>query len=208
LTTIVDITTTLAARVGIARDAVGQLHDADQALRAAHAAAEAERGRLLSARPPKADVIAVADARVDAIGTAWSAAHGMSLVTALAGSVDVAPDGAVRGILTGDLALAGPLDAPTLIALAPDVVKAGLRKLIEATPDAGGPSMRERPQLIADVDVRIADVEAQHSALVDQARTLGITLDLLESVRGRRVMEAQRAEFRDRTARDLARKVR
>ncbi len=55
--------------------------------------------------------------------------------------------------------------------------------------------MGERTRLIAEVDVKIADIEAEHSTLVDQARELGIRLELLPAESARRLQAQQRREF-------------
>ena len=202
----------LAGRLAGARSALDDLHATDKALRQMHEELQAERGRLCTARPPRAELIAAVERQVDDAAAAWAAACGPQVIAAVSGTVDVLPGGEVRGIRAGNLfevpALAGLLDVPTLMALVPDQVKAGLRQLIEATEYAEGPPMSERPTLIAAVAAKIADVEEQHSGLVDQARALGITLGLLDDVRSRRAVEARAAEFREREARDLARKVR
>jgi hypothetical protein len=208
----VKMLTDLAGRLAGARGALDDLHAADKELRKMHEDLQAERARLCGARPPHAELIAAAEEQVDALAAAWAAANGLQLVVAVGGSIDVQPSREVRGVISGNLlhapALMGMLDVPTLAALVPAQLKAGLRRLIEATEYAEGPPMSERPRLIAELDEKIADVEREHSQLVDQARGLGIEIALLDDVRYRRAHEAHLAENRARLARDLARSSR
>jgi hypothetical protein len=202
----------LTSRLAGARSALDAVHETDKALRTMHAELQAERARLCGAKPPREAVIAAAERQVDAIAAAWAAANGAQLVTAIVGAVDVQPNGEVRGLVAGNLlhlpALAGLVDVPTLAAIMPEYLKDGLRRVIEATPYVAGPPMADRPGLIADVDAKIADVEDQHSELVARAAELGISIELLLDVRARRAHEANLAEFRERDARDRARRVR
>jgi len=198
--------TDLVSRLAGARSALDELHDTDKTLRTMHEDLQAERRRLCGARPPKADLIAEAERQVDAIAAAWVAAHGPQLVDAIAGRVDASPAGVVRGIVEGNLLLVPfVFDVQALLALAPDPVKQSLRTIITGAEYAEGPPMSARAELIAAVDAKIADVEEQHSALVDQALALGIQLDLLDAVRSRRARAAYLAEVREHQARDLAR---
>jgi len=201
--------TDLVGRLAGARSALDELHGTDKTLRAMHEDLQAERRRLCGARPPKADLIAEAERQVDAIAAAWAAANGPQLVDAIAPRVDVTPGDAVRGTVEGNLLLAPfAVDVLTLLALAAGPVKQSLRAIIAATEYAEGPPMSERVPLIAAVDAKLADVEEQHSSLVDQAAALGIALDLLDAVRLRRARAAHLAEVRERQARELARPAR
>jgi hypothetical protein len=200
----------LAGRLAGARDALSALHDTDKGLRTLHEGLMAERARLVGSQPPRVELIATAEAAIDAVAATWAAEHGPRVVSSLAGYVDMQPDGAVRGFVAGSLwpALTGQDAAQLFAALWPDQAKQGLRRVIDATDYAEGPPIAGRPRLIAEVDAKILDVEEQHSSLVDQARELGITLELLPDVRQRRAHAAHLDEFRERAARDLAPKVR
>jgi len=183
------------ARLAGARTAVDDLHSVEKELRQEAEGLAVERSRRIGSRPPREDIIAAAERQVDAIAADWAKSNGPQLVAALAGSVDVAPDGTVRGLIPGNLLNGFPTpDGPALIGLAPSVVKASLRKIIEAAEYVAGPSMDERQRMIADLDAKLADVEARHSELVDHARELGITIALLPNEAGRRSIRAQRHE--------------
>jgi hypothetical protein len=183
-----------AAKLAGARTAVDDLHSVEKELRQEAEGLAVERTRLLGARPPREDLIALAERQVDAIAAEWANGNGPQIVAALAGAVDVQPGGdAVRGLVPGDIRtwLPGMIDGSAVIGLVPSVVKNRLRQIIEAADYIPGPSMDQRQRMIAELDVKLADVESRHSELVDHACELGITLELLPNVAGQRARKAQ-----------------
>jgi len=183
----------LAGRLTGARDAIGELHAADVAFCQAHAAAEAERGQLLSSRPPKAEVLKSLDVELQKLAAEWVAQRGPALVASLAGSIDVTRAGEIRGIvrystLTDEL---GGLSLSALAALAPELVREGLAAVITRTPYDEGPPMAERAALVAEVKRKIEAIVKDHADLVDTAAAAGITLAHLPTTVGRRVRAAQ-----------------
>jgi len=176
---------------------VDDLHSVEKELRQEAEGFAVERTRLLSARPPREDLIAAAERQVDAIAAEWANGNGPQIVAALAGSVDVQPGGEeIRGVVPGDIRnwLPGIVDGSAFIGLVPSIVKARLRDIIAATPYNPGPSMDQRQRMIAELAAKLADVEARHSELVDHARELGITIELLPDVQGRRTRATQAHE--------------
>lgn len=182
----------LAARLAGARTGLEALHATETELRGSHERLQAERSQLCSAHPPREDLVAEAERQIDAAGAAWLEVHGAAIVTALSGSIDFAPTGEIRGVVAGQLLPVLRLDGEALLALAPDQLKRGVRRIIEAAAYVAGPAMRERPRLIAEVDAKITEVERQHSELVDRARELGVGLALLPEVQGRRLQAGHR----------------
>ena len=79
--------------------------------------------------------------------------------------------------------------------------------MLNATEYAEGPSMGERPRLIAEVDGKLRDVEEQHTRFVDQAPP-GIMLELLPAVRAQHAKAKHLAEWRARQERDAQSRIR
>jgi hypothetical protein len=184
--------TDLAARVLGARTAVSELQAVDVALRDAHAAAEAERGRLLSARPPKAEVVKLLDAELPKLAAEWVAQRGLAVVAALGGAIEVTPAGEFRIVryssLTDEL---GALSFSALAALAPELVREGLTAVITQTPYEEGPPMADRAALIAEVDRKLEGIVKAHRDLAKNARDKDIPLPDLAITVGRRLQAEQ-----------------
>ena len=119
------------------------------------------------------------------------------MVSALSGVCEVSAAGELR-IVRYVAALAdavGPLSLAALAALAPALVREGVRAVIASTPYGDeGPPMRARAALVAEVDGKIAALVTEHAALVDNAGALGITLADLPATVGRRAQAAQAHE--------------
>ncbi|HTK43021.1 MAG TPA: hypothetical protein VL287_15625 [Gemmatimonadales bacterium] len=124
--------TDVAARVLGARTAVTQLRDADMALREAHAAAEGERGRLLSAELPKAELLKVAEQELAQLAAAWLAARGPAVVSSLAGALEETPSGELRVVRYTSLVDEFGLWLPALAALALDPIRDGVARVVRA----------------------------------------------------------------------------
>jgi hypothetical protein len=171
--------TDLASRLTDARDAVSRLHDADQALRAAHADAESERGRLLGAKRPRAELLKVGEQELAQLAAAWLAERGPAVVSSLAGALEETPTGEFRVVRYSSLADEfGSWLAP-LCASAPHVGSELLARVLGAAHVDEGPPLAERPALLAEVARRRASIEDEHAKLVDAAREVGILLEHL-----------------------------
>lgn len=193
ITLLKDVATRLAAGKAAAQD----LHAAEADLRAAHAALLAERAQLIGALPPRQALVRAAAEEVDAHAAQFRAGRALEVARAVAGGLEVGADGMVRGVRAGSIAggLSFPLDFATLCALAPDAVKAGLRAILEAADYQAGPPLADRAALIAAVDERIRETIEQHTALVDDAKALGIPLQLMPEEHARRLRaERHRAD--------------
>ena len=187
---VIEKLTDLAKKLTGAKDAMSDLRAADAALRQAHDQAQQQRSNLLSRRPPKSELVALAHAQVDQIAAAWHQQWGDALTRGLAGSVDCAPDGRVLGLRPGDLlgygVLPNPVTMQDLIALAPEAAKAAFTAAIESTDYPAGVPMTDRMRLLAEVDERIAQAEAAHTRLCDESALSGISIALLPDVAQRR----------------------
>jgi hypothetical protein len=169
----------LAARVLGARNAVSELRDADVALREAHAAAEAERGRILGSKPPRADIVKAAEQELAQVAATWIAERGPAVIGSLAGALEVTPAGELRVVRYSSLVdELGPW-LPALCVFAPDVLRDGLARVIRAVAIDEGPALSERRGALAEVDRRRASIEDDHAKLVDAAREVGIVLEHL-----------------------------
>lgn len=193
-------TSKYAAARTAASSAVAELQRVDRELRAEDDTIAADHRALASALPPKAEVIAAAETRIDADAAAWAREHGTRLVAAAGGRLHVSPAGEVLGIVPGDLfaafgALSGQLDpVAALAALMPLEFKRRVRAIIEATDYTPGPPLAQRPAMIAELRNRRTELEDQHRRLVDEAAAAGITLADLPANVGRRLAEAREAE--------------
>jgi hypothetical protein len=190
----------LATRVLGSTDSVADWHGKDVALRQQYEAAQAERGQLLGAKPPRADIMRALEAEIQQLGAAWRGQRGEALAVALTGVLDVAPDGRVLGILKFATLADEPVTVPMLCALAPDVIAKGFGEGIISRLDyEAGPPLAERTALVAALHERLAGLEAAHAQHVDDAAEHGIVLQHLPATvfaRGRAARE-QEAWARD-----------
>ena len=177
------------------------LKDVATRLAAGQAAARAE---LINRLPPRQDLVRAAGEEVDAIAARFRTERALALARAAAGGLaagglDVGPDGRIQGIRVGSVAseLAWPLDFVALCGLVPDAVKAGLRAILEGAAYEPGATLADRVALVAAVDAKVAELERQHTTLVDEAAALGIPLTLLPEEHGRRVRAERHREYVD-----------
>jgi hypothetical protein len=75
--------------------------------------------------------------------------------------------------------------------------KLGLGAALEAAVYEAGPPMGTRVAGLAELDTRIHEAEASHTALVDEAGALGIPLALLPDEHARRMQAQHRREYVD-----------
>lgn len=98
--------------------------------------------------------------------------------------------------------LDGPLEFSTICGLVPSLVTARLEEIIRAAPShVFGLPLPQRKQRIAELDAEIADVERQHTELVESAAEFGIELALLPAVRERRQDEERERRRQEELAR-------
>jgi len=201
MTKVADWTNRLAG----ARSAMEELRAADAELRREHAAALAERTRLIGLSPPVEAIIGAMRHLVDEHAEQWAKRNGQGLVRAFGPGLEEKEDGSVserKPLLPaafwtayGELSMR-ELTPSALAGLAADLMKARLEAVIRATPYDAGPPIAERPALLAELDAKIRDIEARHSELVDGAAAFDppITLALLPAVAVRRIAEAERGK--------------
>jgi hypothetical protein len=192
--TLSTITTAVTDWLAPARDALAQVR----------AAVEAEKARLLSLRAPRTDLAARRDHEIETLGRQWATGRGADLVGTLSGSMVPTRTGEVEGpVFHSTIAnVVGELNLAALCFLAPEIVRAGMDRLLDAAPDYDvGPAMAGRAARLREVQAEIAVLEEQHQNLVDAAGELGLTIQPLESNRVRQLMARQR-EARERKAID------
>jgi hypothetical protein len=185
--TVADITVNLAARVAGFQTALADVHDTETEIRAEHQAAQQERQRILSSLPPRTEVLAWLQAEVGRLGAAWREAHGPGVVAACR-PAEIAMAGSPLASALGG----GVLELGAVCALMPGVMETGLANLVDAVAFEEGPPLAERPRLLRELDARLVDLEAQHTALCDRAAELDITLELMPGEHARRVQAGQR----------------
>lgn len=214
MTKVADWTNRLAG----ARSAMEELRGADAELRREHAAALAERTRVIGLSPPLADIIGAMRRLVDEHAQQWAERNGPGLVRAFGpGLKESGEDGSVSEqkpsmpdmfwTAYGNLPVRD-MNPSALAGLAPDLMKTRLEAVIRATPYDAGPPIADRPALLAELDAKIRDIEQRHTELVDGAAAFDppITLALLPAVAARRQEEAYRQKRN--AAADAARRER
>jgi hypothetical protein len=195
-----------AARLAGARTAVEELHATDHQLREAHAAAQRGRDRLISAPPPVDEVIGAMVRVVDAHAAGWAREHAVGLIHAFGPGLELERDGTLRErpARMPDWFLLRDLRLKDVVGAFPELVKARLAEIIRGHAYEAGPSQTERARLVAEADARIAELEAQHTELVDAAGALTppIVLALLPAVQARRDADAARRQREGRAEQD------
>jgi hypothetical protein len=201
-----------AGRLAGAKTAMGELHEADRTLREQHAAAVKDRDHVVNTCAPVEEVLANLERLLDEQAYHWAKGQGFSMVMAVGPGQNVTSDGALAprppqlpGWFYDNLTLV------RLAYFAPTVVKARLAEIIQATPYEAGAPAADRARLYAEADARVAEVERQHTDLVDAAAALDppIELKLLPVVAERRATEAAKrkrnaAADEDRRQREAA----
>ena len=186
---------TLTDWLAPARDALRQVRDAEQGKRREIAEAEADRARLISAKPPKEDVLAQIRADIAEAGGAWIASHGMSLlnvVLQIQHGPGAAP-GLVRYVSLPDVVATPDVSFGFLCATMPDLLHAGLRRVVEGLVYAEGEPVQSRAQLLAEVNERISTLEGQHGNLVTAAGELGLVLEDMPNNAAKKALARQQA---------------
>lgn len=191
--------TTWAKRTADAfRGAIGKLHEADADLRREHTEAVKQRQRIISLPGPIEEVRANLRTLIDALARKWAEDHGKSLIRHASPGFELRPDGRLvpQSPKLPDSFSGEPVNVRMLCALLPDVVLARLDAIATATEYEAGPSVADRKTQLDAIDARIADLEAQHSELVDTAAAMDppVMLTLLPAVRERRTREAEAAK--------------
>jgi hypothetical protein len=181
---------------------VQQIHEAPAELRREHEAAT-QRRLALFGPASRGDQSRGIRFLVAAQGDAWLEANHQDL-GAVSGAISASPmpPGYVIFPPRLPLGLEGPLTFGALAAIAPTICEAGLNALVARLPQVEpGPDLAERPALIAKEDNTLAEIEAAHTALVDEAQaSAGITLELLPVVAQRRRVAEIAAERQARVA--------
>ncbi|MDI6773339.1 MAG: hypothetical protein QME77_12245, partial [bacterium] len=181
------------------------MHELNRQLRAEHAAAEKERQHILGTSPPLEELLAAMEERVDAAAASWMREHGVQLPHTLGPGLEIKSDGSIVSQRSRfPYALENrPLDFNALCALAPDLVKQQLRRILSAIPYKAGPPLADRTRLLVEADARIAEIERAHEELCDSAAALEppVTLTLLLEVKARREAEQAKAD-RERVQRE------
>jgi hypothetical protein len=107
---------------------------------------------------------------IEAGGRRWLEAHGKDVVRAGSSHVERSPDPAPARVVgpRPDDAVTGLVDWDMLCAIFPDLVLAGLRRIVAQTPYAPGPAAATRPARLAQNADERATLARRHAELVER----------------------------------------
>jgi hypothetical protein len=178
--------------------AAGELAAAERELRSQHVTLTKERAAVISAHPSEAEILANMNKLVDNLAASFAREHGVGFVRALGGHRESRIGDGGRVVETAvapGLPQWGPIGTPLsfedLVGIAPDLAKTRLREIIHSSGARFGLPVAERAQRLAELDQAVQEAEAQHTALVEAAGKVGITLPLLEAAKTAREAEGR-----------------
>lgn len=181
-----------------ARAAAVKLTDTEKSLRAQHAALVKERTSVVETIRSLDEVLANMERLVDQAASKWGSDFGRTVAIEASGYTEIRsgglPDLEVRPRLPPFPGGGNRLNFEWVCALAPSIMKTRLAEIIRQSGANFGLPAEARVAKLAEMEAQIAEVEAQHTSLVDAAGEVGITLPLLNTVRERREAEALRLE--------------
>lgn len=183
-----------------AGSAIKHLSAAEANLRARLAELDQEEHRLLSQLAPAGEVNANLERLVGAHAHRWISQHGPALIHAASGRVERAigpvhqrPADALRPAQLPDVCME-PLTFEALAALCPDVLIAGLKAIVAATPYQAGPPMQTRVAALEQIEAQRQTLAHQHAALCDEAAGLGLPMQHLPETTAARAERRRRRE--------------
>jgi hypothetical protein len=191
------------------RNASRPLRETAARLREEHGRLKARLQQMPKGRPPQAELQSNQQALRQAYAAAWHQKWDEHLLEAWSGHLRVPPEVAMPATKApsfGDLPAAGrDFGYECAIAEAGGLAQLFSQIITQATYTPIAP-LAEQPGVYAEIEAEIARVEAQHSALCDEAASGDepITIPLLEDVRSRRAYAAhllEREAARDRASR-------
>jgi len=196
-----------------AKLAAGKLTGAVNQLAERHATLVSERSRIDFEPRALDEVIASANELVDKQRAGGDREHSRRLATFLSGRLDQSAADQTKTVRrrpafpdffinegTGQQGLS----FEHLCWLAPDLVKARVSEILRSSGITFGLPKVERERRLAAIDLEIAEVERQHTELVDAAADVGIALPLLRTVQDRREADALAREREAELARQRA----
>lgn len=187
--------------------AASQLTRCEGAMREQHSDLLRERKDVFFAVASKGEIFAEIERLVDERAAKLESTYAVNFARQLGGRREATPGPREYRELKPQLPSFGEsgstLSFFDLCGLAPDLMKARLREIVE-TPGAVqfGLEKTVRAARIAELDAAIAELEERHSDMVAEAARVGLKLDLLPSVAKRRETEATAAERAARMAED------
>ncbi len=196
-----------------AKAAVQQLRERTTAMVAEHTALLREREAVALAHPPLEEVLANARRLVDEEGARFVGENARSVVRAVGGHVDYIPGTTTERFAVPYLPGFGftvpgigihPLTLQQLAAIAPDIVKSFLERAIRACPGRFGLGEPARSEKLAQIDARLADIEAAHTDLVDAAAAYDVRIPYMPAVEERKYAERRAAASAEAEAADRA----
>ena len=193
------MTETLKNAAGTVRKELERIREADEAMRAAHAAAVLKRDAIAGAIPPVDELIGNMRAAVAEAIDLEPQVRPRTVIEAFAGELNSRGD-ARRS--PGLPFFAHALTLRDWAALAPEMMTDIFEAYLKRHASKTGIHKADLPAAIAEADLKVQQIEIEHTSIVDAAAEAGLTLALLPAVRERRDNEARAAELqRDRQAR-------
>jgi regulator of replication initiation timing len=165
-----------------------------------------EESALFTQLAPRDAVEENLAAQVAALGRRWTQDHGMELIREGSGRIERNHGHARSGDYIVpprplDEILGGAVSLDMLAALCPTVLLEGLRRVVQQTAYEPGPAMAPRLARLAAIEADRETLQRRHAALVDEAKTAGVTLEHLPEERVARFQKVQRREAWERDGR-------
>jgi hypothetical protein len=172
-------------------DAAGRLLELAKALGHRYTERRRQRDRMVEIAPPRSVVLEQVDELVDARAAKWADDHRALVVRKVSGGrrLGSTADGheAIRRTPPRLPDFDGRFTFDDLVGLAPDLVKARLRALVLAEPDAAfGPPEPERAAAVLELDAELDAIECDYGDMQARASTLNLTVPALPGAENRR----------------------
>ncbi|MGE3845195.1 MAG: hypothetical protein AB7I50_26850 [Vicinamibacterales bacterium] len=194
-----------------AKQAAATLVETERTLRAQHTALLAEHRAIEAAPRALEELLADKDRLIDEATAKWDETHARMTVQAINGSREY--QGADRwrdeppALPANRYGHPDTLGFVDLCGLVPDLLKRRLEQVIRTSGVAFGLPAAARQAKLAELDLGIAELEAQHTDLVDSAAEVGVVLPLLEVVQARRESDARQRRREEELAAERARGI-
>ncbi len=196
--------------VAKAKAAIGELATTEASLREQHKNLLRARQRTQSQIRSVDEVVASMEQLVDEVAQRWGQRNGKTLAKECSGYM--APgvaSGRMRPVKPNlprlSLSDSGALRLDDLCAFVPDLLKERLAAMIRASDAPFGLAAEAQAAKLAELEQEIVEIETEHTATVDAAAQVDISLPLLDAVRVRRQAEQAKAD-REREEAELRRK--
>jgi hypothetical protein len=182
---------TIGEEIRAGLDAAARLQELAKTLGHRYAERRRQRDRMVEIAPPRAVVLEQVDELVDARAAKWADDHRALVVRKVSGGrrLGSTADGreAIKRTPPRLPDFDGRFVFDDVVGLAPDLIKARLRALVLAEPDAAfGPPEPERAAAVLMLDAELDAIECDYAEMQTLASTLNLTLPELPGAENRR----------------------